>query len=818
MSHQTLPGEEPTDIKQLVLDANIYDQPVHGFYRGIVVQNNDPERRGRVKIFIPAFSPQIFKQGWSNANEENKFTDKKFRFPQGSNLYKENGETLPWLGQVFEDAKNVLPWAEQASGLMGAGSSGLFGFQENKATISDSAGPDRFSPYDDARKPEGGEQNVDSIGEKPGYKFEPDDPSRDLYDGFVSFNQDKMPDVNPYAKIYKPSTYSNAAKGMFSIPNVGAVVWVFFEGGSITKPVYFAYSFDKQDWQTVYDIITTEEESNGPHYPGAFENTDATTTPIKKGKTVFNSKAGALEFVDTDDHEQVKLTHSSGSFIQMSNNATVEYVSSNEQKLISANQFETVNQTKNVHVRKNYNIGVDESRWTRVGAWNVDAYNGWIQQNLIIADTRARFPIQRTNAQPAYSKTSLPAGSTKQKQRGEYGPNAVLDEQTPIVISPEIVSVYNEIPVSSALKGNQPSTLETATNPVKANNSRKSNLNLSPERFAAAAGSAGSNNYIGDGTLSNSTEGGKWQPDDDYANIAKLEEDQLQKMVEFETQFGTGGDDLLEITRHRVTIIGAATNTSPSVRVDPVGKTGFNEVLISSSGAFASQKPSPLIERVANDGKFPCGNETIVVGNKFTITTGTGGMQLMSSGCTDICGTQVVIAAANEAIISSTGDVKISSGGRFDVTADIITFRQAEGKQVGIDCSLGVKNNLIIAGSAYIEGELFINHITCPVEVQETEQTIVYGKTRDEPEAYVIGYVRINDGWSAVYSACMDGGQLRTSTPDCIVTVPHSHNFKNIPLTLKKSNESLRSAASTLNKGVIQVGAAPVQNGMKSIS
>ena len=95
MSHyhqHLIPGKEPTDIKQFVLDPNFYNQSLTGFYRGIVLQNNDPERRGRVKIFIPAFSPHLYSQ-WLNGTSENNngddnFTDKKFRFSQGSNINK----------------------------------------------------------------------------------------------------------------------------------------------------------------------------------------------------------------------------------------------------------------------------------------------------------------------------------------------------------------------------------------------------------------------------------------------------------------------------------------------------------------------------------------------------------------------------------------------------------------------------------------------------------------------------------------------------------------------------------------------------------
>lgn len=828
MSHyhqHLIPGKESTDLKQFVLDPNFYNQSLTGFYRGIVLQNNDPERRGRVKIFIPAFSPHIYNQ-WLNAttetNDGEEFTNKKFRFSQGSNINKINctDKDRPSLKQIAEQAKKVLEWAEQASCLFGAGTSGLYGQQQDKCTISDASISDRFSDINNAQcaqAEDANDANIDRIAEKGGHKFEVDDATRDLQDGFVSLNEDKMPEINAFAKTYKPSAYSNKTKGIFTVPNVGAMVWVFFENGDIARPVYFAYSYDKQDWQSIYNV----GDNNGSDYPGAFENTTIKGDDeiYKKGKTVFNSKAGSIEFIDTDEYEQIKITQAGGSFIQLSNKAAVYYVDKNEQKLVAGDQFETVNLTKNLRVKKGFNVGVDENRWTRIGTWNTDAYNGWKEENRIIADTRARFAIKRAAVQSS-DDISLPAGSIKQERQGSFASNPVLAESTPVVSSPAIENVYEQTPVASAAAGNQSSTLATATQAVKGNDSRQTTLSLSPQAFQSAAGNDGSGNFSGDATKSSSTENGTWAEDAEYAKINELETKQAEKMLEFETKFGTGGDDIIEVTRHKTDIIGAAFNDAPSVRVDAIGRSNFNEVLISGKGAFASRKPSSLVERVANDGKFPCGNYTLVVGNTFCINSGAGGIKLMTTGCTDIYGSQVVIAGSNELLLSSGGDINVTSSGKFSVTADIITFRQSNGKQVAIDGSLGVKNNLIVAGGAYIEGELCVNHITAPVEIQETESMQLFATSVTNK---IIGYVEHQPStgptqWLPCYGGIHPTNPGAIADEDCIVNVPHSHNFKNLPLTLKQNNEGVRNAAAAMNKGSNQVAASPVRNGMKSIS
>lgn len=799
MREHLIPGDEPTNIKQLVLETNPNSIPQYGFYRGIIVQNNDPERRGRVKIFVPSFSPQIYDNWYKN-----RFTDKSFRFPAGQNIYTDKES----LKQIINQVKEVLPWAEQAAPLVGAGSSGIYDAKNDVASISDSTTSRTPSPASE------GNLNVDGIGEKEGFIFET--PQGQLNDGFVSYNADQMPEVNPYAFQYRPSTYSNCAKGFFTIPDVGAHVWVFFDNGLIEKPIYFAYTYSKYDWQNINEMLGTQEPNAGINYPDAFENAAEQDT-YKKGKQVFVSKAGTLEFIDTDDNESVKLTHASGSFTQMHKLATTQLVTGNDQKLVLKSQFETIRGTKNIHVSQGFNIGVDESCWTRIGDWkNVDSFRAWQDLNRPIADIRTRFPIKRTQALIEEQGVILSANSIGQVQSGSFARNPVLSERIVAASSSSVDDdIYKTVPIASTQRGNQASSLSTAKPSVSSANNQRAPTSITANEFAAAAGPSGSNNFTGtNASLSPSTKDGVWDVDADYINISNLETAQAERMIELEKKFGVGGDDNVEVLRHKCDIIGAVFNDAPSIRVDRVGRIDFNEMLISPSAAFASQKPSPLVERVANDGKFPCGNYTLTVCNAFTINTGAGGIRINTVGNFDITGRHIVVAAANEALISSGGDTKIVSQNRLELEADIIVLKQRDRKQVGIDGSLGVRQNIIIGGGAYVEGELYVNHISAPAEIQETEETQLYGRTNNEMQK-VIGFVNVDGQWQAVYS-CVPS-QALFSDADSIINAPHSHNFRNIPLSLYADNRSMRASATNMNTGVAAQPATPVQHGKKTI-
>src|SRR5690606_37124617 len=70
-------------------------------YEGIVIQNNDPDKMGRVKVFVPGVSNTIY-DNWNNIIRDNEFSGI-------------DGDLIPILEQLKED----LPWANRASPFFG---------------------------------------------------------------------------------------------------------------------------------------------------------------------------------------------------------------------------------------------------------------------------------------------------------------------------------------------------------------------------------------------------------------------------------------------------------------------------------------------------------------------------------------------------------------------------------------------------------------------------------------------------------------------------------------------------------------------------
>ena len=174
-----------------------------GNYLGIVIQNNDPEHRGQIKVWVPHISPTVYKD-WLNSKE-----DKKFRFI-GDNINSD-------ITGIIDELKDILPWAQCAAPLMGATSSGRYNAHLKTGTISDSSRVEETDPKEDFVKTKYS-LNTDGIGEKPSRVYEVDELR--LNDAFSDTQANNTNKINKYSYNYTPNSYSNAAKGSFSIPKI----------------------------------------------------------------------------------------------------------------------------------------------------------------------------------------------------------------------------------------------------------------------------------------------------------------------------------------------------------------------------------------------------------------------------------------------------------------------------------------------------------------------------------------------------------------------------------------------------------------------
>jgi hypothetical protein len=196
---------------------------------------------------------------------------------------------------------------------------------------------------------------------------------------------------------------------------------------------------------------------------------------------------------------------------------------------------------------------------------------------------------------------------------------------------------------------------------------------------------------------------------------------------------------------------------------------------------------------------MPGGNYTQTIGNRYTLLVGSGGIDAKTTGPINLGGTIIAVGGV-QVNISSQKDFNIDGGTNLSVVADIISIRSRNRDQVLIDDNLGITKNVVIGGGAYINGELYLQHVTAPYEFQVTESTTI------QDTGYTIANAIITkvSGGGLISS----GDAVNISGGTLSINQPHTHYFKNLPLTLEASANAVRTAAAAEVNGGSTAAAA----------
>ena len=841
----------------------------YGNYMGIVVQNNDPDRRGRCKVYIPHVSITVYEK-W-NKNPR----DKRFKF-LGDNLTSS-------LNDIIDDVKDILPWAECAVPITGGVGTGRYNAFDKTGSISDSNRLEETDPdVDSSGKVIDPDTkyalNKDGIGEKPARVYEVEELKltdawndnggsgnyRSAGESGLGFsesggsnkhNTDQWPElrINKYSYNYTPSSYSNCAKGSFSIPNVGAHVWVFFREGDPLEPVFWGTSYGQEEWKGIYDTLG-EDNDQGIDYPGTYENKSPADDDIYdhnteqyRNKYVFNQKGGTIEIINSDNKEIMKFTHYSGSFKEFNNHTTTELATHNDQKLVLEDQYLTVRGYQNLYVEHDVDNIIRGDSYRKIGNMKEEYMKEWYNIGSVISDFKQLFEIKRADA---ISDANRKLTSKQQSKSGSPGPCPVCAAKVTAYgghgTQEKYWHLYNKFistEVTQVHKGSKGQTYTGAAENAMLGGSQNATGTKDkvddydqcqpkgPQAQARFAMAGASGKIFGEtcpccggSGKSPSSMDGNWSSESLKKDLDNYIKANIEKLSEQEAMMGIGGNEIVDITKHKIETIGLVMNDFGNIRVDQVGKIHNNEVVIHKQGVFTNQQESPMIEYVHVDD-LPGGNYTLNVCNRFNVQVGAGGLSLKTFGPVDISGT-ITNISGEQVNIGSENEVNIDGGRRLNVTADILCLRarnkdnKQQDEQVLVDGNLGVKTNLVVGGGLHVEGEVSLHHVTAPCEIQQTEETDVTGTTL---ASRIVGFIppgRVdaachcpNSAPIPIYANC---GSSYQSHPDCVGVWSHSHLFRNLPLTLHVDHDDVRLKGKKCNdykKG--RVPAEPVRHEKK---
>jgi hypothetical protein len=336
--------------------------------------------------------------------------------------------------------------------------------------------------------------------------------------------------------------------------------------------------------------------------------------------------------------------------------------------------------------------------------------------------------------------------------------------------------------------------------------------------------------------------------------LTKVAED----LIPIESNIKAGGNQIISYEKDKHEHIGSATNLFPAIRKDVQGEFRPKAVTIEDKGSYVRNEPVPYTEEVENS-RFPCGTYSLNVGNKYDLSVGAGGVNISTAGNARIgSNARLNVVAVEELNVSSgNGNINLRANSNISLKSDSMNLECPD--QVVVNCNLGVARNAIINGCAFVDGEVYLHHVTCPVEVQYTgggigafgQFTVASGPNGTEKGASgtsIIGYADVSyiktlletiladsDGDNHKYTwvgpdkipvltlpekgedlnSTVGNGGIKPNPTYSIFVYPHQHPFNNIPITFTDGNESLREAASVLNSGELGL-ASGIEHGYKN--
>lgn len=577
--------------------------------------------------------------------------------------------------------------------------------------------------------------------------------------------------VNPASQTVAHTPYSNVSHGAFTIPEVGANVWVFFEGGDIEFPVVQASAPLPKDYAGVYDI-----SSPSPDYPETQAGDEAN---IHRNKSVVTSRGGSLEMVDTTGRERVKLTSYHGSSYDMNQLGASEFTVGGKTQLVKGDKFTTVRGSYSSHTdgdRDNIIIGDVTNKYGKIKS-DVEIAKRIKELHKPIHEKQQLFDLQRTGK--GHSLDSSP----HQEMKGENTKCPTCSGEHKFPTRSTTASKFT--PASSNGSGGKAESLTSGESTITYNSE-------DPKTCFNCGGS---------GTSPWSAEG-KFERDPRKAEIPEDINRIAPKMSELENRLGSGGNVTDYIAKSKTVFIGSDMNDLNSIRVDPVGKRKIVGQMPSSSGkgVFPMYEPTPHIEPVATSS-LAGGDYSMMVANKYSLLVGANGISQKTLGMYELQG-RIMTVTAEQLNISSNNEILIDGGRVTTITGDIVnivprtrTTNGGEYKTVAMDSSIAVSSNMVVKGAAHIEGGINTQHITAPLQYSETETTISTSNLRG-------GIVIAKDSM---------GGDVVSIPVANFADSEHSHMFPTASSTLLPTNDDVRECGSAC-AGAEPILAPPVEN------
>lgn len=192
-------------------------------------------------------------------------------------------------------------------------------------------------------------------------------------------------------------------------------------------------------------------------------------------------------------------------------------------------------------------------------------------------------------------------------------------------------------------------------------------------------------------------------------------------------EHGTQGTSFEQVYGYKVIVVGASPNLSPSVRIEEGGVEDNVYKVSKTSGTVVLKSAHSAFTQVDTGCIHHTGDFNIIANNCFTVEAASGGILLETTGNTNIHSLGGITTIIGQHEVSLQGRVvSINASEAIDLRGPIRIGNSMDGEDDQLPSTiyggLNIGGNMHVRGGAYINGELFCNHISTVQQSMFTEE------------------------------------------------------------------------------------------------
>ena len=249
--------------------------------------------------------------------------------------------------------------------------------------------------------------------------------------------------------------------------------------------------------------------------------------------------------------------------------------------------------------------------------------------------------------------------------------------------------------------------------------------------------------------------------------------------------------------------VGTDANKFPSTLEDKTG-LAYNTMCVSpTEGMALTGTARPAYQQVDNSGDHHGGSYSLIAMNKIDFTAATGGINFNTSGNINLnAGGGIVNIMPTMCLTALSKTINIAGTDFVSINSNKLLI---EAKDVMFEHNTKFAKNVLVNGGLFVNGELYINHMTCQQQVMDTNDspilpvyfnspTILSGmfmQTCLTPVAGLVPAVSVNQ-----VSFILDP---ITTTLSQMKVLPHKHSYRSPACSFVESTSSVWGDAASLN-------------------